>query len=268
MVKKVLRINLSIIFLILIVSIPLTFADWSQLTVRRDTNVVTYEELEFIRKNEPFYYIYYKNNKPYIGTKEDYYNIWNFNNIYQQKTNYIINKLENYVKIEKMTDGYIQFLIDVKPSTDYYFSYNAEINYTKIPKMIVETVTQSGSRVTVYDDYLQEYTEISFTTRPTTKRLRIRIYNNYLEDGQETRNIKIYNLWLNEGRTIKKPDIIDRPAETYVIEHTDYTQIGSIIVNSFNNFANKLLNPLDFLEDIFDSVSQFIKQFFKDILKK
>lgn len=265
MIKTALKFNIVLFMLILIVSIPLVYADWSELTVVKDTNIITYEERAFLRENEPAYYIDYVGEKPYIRTNLDAFNIWNFGRVYSQIAYYELNRDTKTLIIGKESDGYVSFLIDVESSQAYYLSFNVDVedryslDYIKVT---IEFLTQSGSSSLYYDKFLNYNNEFSFITRPTTRRLRIRFYKYYYP--QE--DIRIYNFWLNTGIAKRQPEYINRPAETYVYEHSDYTRIGAIILDSYNQFVDSLLNPLDTITGWLKDLGNYIWSTIKRII--
>lgn len=267
MIKTALKFNIVLFMLILIVSIPVVYADWSELTVVKDTNIITYEERAFLRENEPAYYIDYVGEKPYIRTNLDVYNIWNFGRVYSQSTvQYDLNRDTKTLIIKKSSDGYISFLIDVEPSQAYYFSFDVDCEdpqYTlDYIKVTIEFLTQSGSASVYYDWYLNLHNEFSFITRSTTRRLRIRFYKYYYPNE----DIMLYNFWLNTGIVKRVPEYINRPAETYVYEHSDYTRIGAIILDGYNQFVDSLLNPLDTITGWLKDLGNYIWSTIKRII--
>lgn len=266
MIKTALKMNITLFMLLLIVSIPLVYADWSELTVIEDTNIITYEELAFLRENEPAYYIDYVGNKPYIRTNSDAYNIWNFGRVYSQSAQYQLNRDTNTVEINYINNGYIQFLIDVEPSQPYYLYFDVDVSHYMQLDFIsvsIEFVTQSGSRTLYVDDLLKYTHEYSFYTRDTTRRLRIRFYHHsdYPDEG-----ITFYNFWFNKGLEKRVPEYINRPAETYIYEHSDYTRLGAIILDSYNNFVDSLLNPLDTITDWLKQLGSYLWTTIKRII--
>lgn len=265
MIKTALKFNIVLFMLILIVSIPLVYVDWSELTVTKDTNVITYEERAFLRENEPAYYIDYVGEKPYIRTNLDAYNIWTFGRVYSQNVDYRLNRDANNVVIDNIDNGYIQFLIDVKPSQLYYLYFEAEVRNNKVFDdlgITIEFVTSSGSRTLWIDTLLDYSNEFTILTRPTTNRLRIRFYHY----GYPEEDIRLYNFWLNTGIAKRVPEYINRPAETYVYEHSDYTRIGAIILDSYNNFVDSLLNPLDTITGWLKDLGNYIWSTIKRII--
>ena len=93
--------------------------------------------------------------------------------------------------------------------------------------------------------------------------MRIRFYGSTFYDTK----VKIYDLWLNVGDQKLEPEYINRPAETYIYQHTDYTIVGSLIIDSYKSFVQKILNPLDYIKELLKSAFDLIWDYIKDLFR-
>lgn len=257
MIKTVLKMNIVLFMLILIVSMPLVYADWSELTVTVDTNVVTYEEIAFIQQYSGLYYIDYVANKPYIRTDENIYNQYIVSDFYYtpRDLDYIINGNQYILIRDQSCDGCRLNIYFIDDSDQYYIVI--------IPngRFRVDVV---GGRSNVPFTPIVNYYPVEeplhiYIDNSSSNYDSIFIYIYPFKNGESSFLFDVYK----SDRII---NYINRPAQTYIYERSDYTRIGAIILDSYNNFVDSLLNPLDTITDWLKQLGNYLWSTIKRII--
>lgn len=251
MIKTALKFNIVLFILILIVSMPLVYADWSDLTVTVDTNVVTYDEVAFIQQYKGLYYIDYFNGKPYIQTDVNKYNqfLITYDNIYCRDLDCLID--DN------------QFILNVDESCNYCYIHVTFKDYTG--KFYIEFFPNGVFSIYINrgpSEIIERYLSIDKpiyvgidNSSSDINQIYVFVYPKNI--GESSFEINIYNQIV---------PYIDRPAETYIYERSDYTRIGAIILDSYNNFVDSLLNPLDTITGWLKDLGNYIWSTIKRII--
>lgn len=252
MIKTALKMNIVLFTLLLIVSMPLVYADWSDLTVTVDTGVVTYEEIAFIQQYRGLYYIDYVGEKPYIRTDENIlynqYMVTHF--VYVDSFNSEYEIIDNVYYLYPLGDGgspYMRFIYDVD-SDDYYIIVDGDITWIDVvgrrnsSRETILTKRYRGPEHIIAHDY--EQIELFITLRADIELPSFSLY-----------------IYKSDNRLE-----INRLAQTYTYERSDYTRIGAIILDSYNNFVYSLLNPLDIITGWLKDLGNFVWSTIKRII--